>query len=78
MPGAWLKSSRLRASCASLLLIGGLTIGAAQAEPVYLPTPMGAERFGRSAVNTSVLRVFGYAETERRQTSVAPPRWRSS
>lgn len=67
-----MKSSRLRASCASLVLIGGLTIGAAHADPVYLPTPMGAERFGRSAVNTSVLRVFSYAETERHQTFCGP------
>ena len=72
MPGEWMGSSRLRASCASLVLICGLATSAAHAEPVYLPTPEGTQRFGRSAVNTSVLRVFSYAETERRQTFCGP------
>jgi hypothetical protein len=72
MPGEWMRSSRLRSSCASLVLICGLATSAAHAEPVYLPTPAGTERFGRSAVNTSVLKVFSYAETERRQTFCGP------
>jgi hypothetical protein len=33
---------------------------------------MGTERFARSAVNASVLKVFGYAETESRQTFCGP------
>ena len=33
---------------------------------------MGTERFARSAVNSSVLKVFGYAETESRQTFCGP------
>jgi hypothetical protein len=72
MPEEWMGPSRLRASCASLVLICGLATGVAHAEPVYLPTPEGTQRFGRSAVNTSVLRVFSYAETERRQTFCGP------
>jgi Phytochelatin synthase len=72
MPGEWIRFSRLRSSCASLVLIGGLIPCAAHADPLYLPTPMGIERFGRSAVNSSVLRVFGYAETESRQTFCGP------
>jgi hypothetical protein len=68
----WIKFSGLRSSCASLLLIGGLTPYAAHADPLYLPTPMGTERFSRSAVNSSVLRVFDYAETESRQTFCGP------
>ena len=72
MPGQWIGFSRLRSSCASLILIGGLTVSAAQADPLYLPTPMGTERFARSAVNSSVLKVFGYAETESRQTFCGP------
>ena len=66
------RFSRLRSSCASLVLIGGLTLSAARADPLYLPTPMGTERFARSAVNSSVLKVFGYAETESRQTFCGP------
>jgi glutathione-S-conjugate glycine hydrolase len=72
MPGEWIRLSRLRAALASLVLIGGLIPGAAQADPLYLPTPMGTERFGRSAVNPSVLKVLGYAETESRQTFCGP------
>jgi hypothetical protein len=72
MPGEWIRFSKLRSSCASLVLIGGLIACAAHADPLYLPTPMGAERFARSAVNPSVLRIFGYAETESRQTFCGP------
>ena len=72
MPGQWIGFSRLRSSCAPLILIGGLAVSAAQADPLYLPTPMGTERFARSAVNSSVLKVFGYAETESRQTFCGP------
>ena len=72
MSGDWIRFSILRSSCAFLLLIGGLTPCAAHADPLYLPTPMGTERFSRSAVNSSVLRVFGYAETESRQTFCGP------
>jgi len=67
-----MKSSRWRVSCAFLVLSGLATLCAAHADPVYLPTPEGTERFGRSAVNTSVLRVFSYAETERHQTFCGP------
>ena len=52
--------------------MGNLTTCAAHADPLYLPTPMGTERFSRSAVNSSVLRVFGYAQTESRQTFCGP------
>jgi hypothetical protein len=72
MPGDWIRFSRLRSSCLSLVLIGGLVPGAAQADPLYLPTPMGTERFARSAVNSSALKVFGYAETEASQTFCGP------
>jgi hypothetical protein len=72
MSGDWMRFSKLRSSCASLVLIAGLAPCAAHADPLYLPTPMGAERFSRSAVNSSVLRVFGYAETESRQTFCGP------
>jgi hypothetical protein len=44
----------------------------AHAEPVYLPTPMGTERFNRSAVNSSALKILRYAETERHQTFCGP------
>ena len=40
--------------------------------PSIFPTPEGTHVFCRSAVNTSVLRVFSYAETERRQTFCGP------
>jgi hypothetical protein len=72
MPGQWINFSRLRSSCASLILIGGLTVSAAHADPLYLPTPMGTERFARSAVNPSVLKVLGYFETESRLTFCGP------
>jgi hypothetical protein len=72
MSGDRIRFSKLRASCAFLVLMGNLIACAAQADPVYLPTPMGTERFGRSAVNSSVLRVFGYAETESRQSFCGP------
>jgi hypothetical protein len=72
MPGEWVRFSRLRSSCASLVLIGGLAASAAQADPLYLPTPVGTERFSRSAVNSSALRVFGYFETESRLTFCGP------
>jgi hypothetical protein len=72
MPGQWFKFSGLLSSCASLVLVGVLATGAAHADPLYLPTPMGTERFARSAVNSSVLKVFAYAETESRQTFCGP------
>jgi hypothetical protein len=62
----------LRSSCAALVLIGGLIPCAAQADPLYLPTPTGTERFARSAVNSSVLKVLGYFETESRLTFCGP------
>ena len=55
--------------CACVVLIGSC---AAQAQPVYLPTPAGTERFGRSAVNSSALKILRYAETERHQTFCGP------
>jgi hypothetical protein len=67
-----MKFPGLRSSCASLILVGVLATSAAHADPLYLPTPMGTERFARSAVNSSVLRVFSYAETESRQTFCGP------
>jgi hypothetical protein len=50
MLGEWINFSGLRSSCVSLVLIGGLGSGAAQADPLYLPTPKGTERFGRRAL----------------------------
>ncbi len=56
----------------AVLLLGVFTTGALASDPVYLSTPAGAERFGRSAVNASGLSIVRYAETERRQTFCGP------
>ena len=45
----WIKFSRSFSSCVSLLLIGVFATGAVAADSVYLNSPAGAERFGRSA-----------------------------
>lgn len=72
MLAKWIGFPGLRSPAVSLLLIGIVTTSAAHAEPVYLPTAMGTERFGRSAVNSSALSLMRYAETERRQTFCGP------
>jgi len=65
-----MRFSGLRSCWVSVVLV--LVACAAQAEPVYLPTAAGTERFGRSAVNPSALKVFSYAETERHQSFCGP------
>ena len=68
----WIKFLRSCSPCVCLLLIGVFTTGAVAADPVYLNSPTGAERFGRSAVNSSALSVLRYAETERHQSFCGP------
>lgn len=54
------------------VLVASFVACAAHADPVYLPTPAGTERFARSAANSSALRMLGYADTERHQTFCGP------
>jgi hypothetical protein len=72
MPGEWLNFSRLSSLCVTFLLAGAIPAGAVAADPVYLNSPAGAERFGRSAINSSALSVLRYADTERRLTFCGP------
>jgi len=66
MRGKWIR----HAAC--VVLMSSFAACAAHAEPIYLPTPAGTERFSRSAVNSSALEILRYAETERHQTFCGP------
>src|SRR5215467_6721034 len=70
MLGKWLSRLRWRGAC--VVLMSSFAACVAHAEPVYLPTPMGTERFNRSAVNSSALKILRYADTERHQTFCGP------